>query len=252
MNARAPAIEEGCGSSDNPEIEPPDHLIVQPENIVLDVQGGETSAKIEINNQNSEKPVEWFAVADVPWLELNAGEGETPSNLVLSFKDTGLAPGTHVGTIKIDSPRTNQFQDVPVEIIIDERFFVTCCMGGRFCGQTFTLARCLEAGGRSVGDCGQCIDPLQKPFIRADVNGDGAPDVSDGVFILNYLFIDGQKPSCMDAADANDSGIVDISDTLTILFYLFGGADAPPSPGPFECGSDLTEDSMNCADSFCP
>jgi hypothetical protein len=79
-------------------------------------------------------------------------------------------------------------------------------------------------------------------FRRGDSNRDGAIDLSDGSFILNFLFIGGTPPPCRDAADTDDSGELDISDGINVFNFLFAGTDPPPSPGPFECGSDPTED----------
>jgi len=77
-------------------------------------------------------------------------------------------------------------------------------------------------------------------FKRADGNSDGAADISDALAILNYLFLGGEPLTCLDAADANDDDSVDISDATTVLNFLFLGGRAPPPPGPYVCGPDLT------------
>jgi len=87
-------------------------------------------------------------------------------------------------------------------------------------------------------------------FIRGDANSDGALQISDAVFILQYLFAAGESPSCLDASDSNDDGYIDISDVMKILMYLFGDLPAPPAPYP-DCGVDTTEDSLDCG-SFPP
>jgi hypothetical protein len=43
-------------------------------------------------------------------------------------------------------------------------------------------------------------------FARGDTNADGRVDVSDSVFVLNYLFIGGREPPCLDAAAAARTG----------------------------------------------
>jgi hypothetical protein len=82
-------------------------------------------------------------------------------------------------------------------------------------------------------------------FRRADANSDGNVDLSDGVFVLNYLFTGGRKPQCLKAADTNDSGLVDISDGIYVLTFLFLGGKAPPAPF-LGCGEDLTPDTLTC------
>jgi len=80
---------------------------------------------------------------------------------------------------------------------------------------------------------------------RGDANGDGELDIADAVFLLWYLFADGRTPGCDDAADATDDGVLEISDPIAILGQLFLGQE-PPGGFLGICGSDLTEDSLDC------
>lgn len=82
-------------------------------------------------------------------------------------------------------------------------------------------------------------------FVRGEANEDLRIDLSDAVFVLEYLFLGGKTPPCADAADVNDSGAVDLSDAVYLLSYLFLGG--PPPPPPFgEPGTDRSEDELNC------
>ncbi|MBN1441465.1 MAG: lamin tail domain-containing protein [Planctomycetes bacterium] len=81
-------------------------------------------------------------------------------------------------------------------------------------------------------------------FRRGDANTDGAVDLSDGVFILNYLFTGGRTPDCFDAADTDDNGTLELTDAVRIFSYLFLGAAAPPSPGPDDPGPDPSDDGL--------
>lgn len=87
--------------------------------------------------------------------------------------------------------------------------------------------------------------PLTSTFIRGDSNNDGIVDLTDAIFILNYLFQGGDAPSCQDAADVNDDGILDISDAVAVLQYLFLGGNDPAQPYPDE-GIDFSEDGLIC------
>ena len=80
---------------------------------------------------------------------------------------------------------------------------------------------------------------------RGDANGDGEVDIADAVFLLWDLFADGRTPGCDDAADATDDGLLDISDPIAILGQLFLGQE-PPGGFLGICGSDLTDDSLDC------
>ncbi len=86
---------------------------------------------------------------------------------------------------------------------------------------------------------------IENKFIRGDANKDGRVDLTDAVFILNWLFKGGETPKCLDAADVDDSGNVGITDAIKLLNFLFQGEQAPPAPYP-EAGVDPTEDTLSC------
>lgn len=94
-----------------------------------------------------------------------------------------------------------------------------------------------------VLDAGEECESL---FRRGDCNDDGAIDITDAIFTLNYLFAGGAAPTCLDAADANDDGAVDITDPIAELMHLFIGAGN--LPGSFgNCGVDPTADGLGCS-----
>jgi hypothetical protein len=106
------------------------------------------------------------------------------------------------------------------------------------------LPRSKDANRDGIPD--ECQSP---PFHRGDTNGDGMVDVSDGLCLLEYLFLGtagsrgpggGSPGGCLNAADANDDGAVDCSDPIFVLGWLFRGTAAPPPPGPppAPCGRD--------------
>jgi len=83
------------------------------------------------------------------------------------------------------------------------------------------------------------------PFLRGDSNADGAVDVSDPLFTLNFLFIGGSDLRCEDSADGNDDGAVDLSDAISTLKSLFLGGPSLPAPYP-QTGLDPTPDQLGC------
>ncbi|MGQ9590666.1 MAG: dockerin type I repeat-containing protein [Planctomycetota bacterium] len=94
-------------------------------------------------------------------------------------------------------------------------------------------------------------EPPKPEFRRGDPNDDGKMDIADAVFGLNWLFLGGPTPSCIDAADTNDDGEVNISDPISLLNFLFLGGPSPPPPMP-DCGEDPTEDELrDCAYAHC-
>ncbi len=90
-------------------------------------------------------------------------------------------------------------------------------------------------------------EPPPPRFVRGDTDADGARNITDGVFVLNFLFGgDDADPPCGDAADANDDGTINITDGVYVLNYLFSSGPDPRPPFP-ECGADPTADQLSCA-----
>jgi alpha-tubulin suppressor-like RCC1 family protein len=73
-------------------------------------------------------------------------------------------------------------------------------------------------------------------WTRGDANNDGIADLSDGIYVLAFLFRGGAAPDCAVAADTNYDGEVDISDASYLFQYLFLGGREPQAPFP-ECGT---------------
>ncbi|MEM7263059.1 MAG: IPT/TIG domain-containing protein [Planctomycetota bacterium] len=89
-------------------------------------------------------------------------------------------------------------------------------------------------------------EPEGNRFLRGNTNNDAGIDLSDGVAVLNFLFLGAAGPECMDAADSNDSGAVDLADAVYTFNFLFLGGD--PIPAPNTCGLDPTDDDVaDCA-----
>lgn len=82
-------------------------------------------------------------------------------------------------------------------------------------------------------------------FLRGDSNTDGEVDVSDAVYSLGYLFLNGPAPRCLDAADANDDGSLDLTDPVVGLVGVFTRISAIPLPFP-QAGEDPSADALDC------
>jgi hypothetical protein len=68
--------------------------------------------------------------------------------------------------------------------------------------------------------------------LRGDVNGDGKKNISDLVYLINYLFVSGSPaPAPLWAGDVNCDKIVNISDVVFLINYLFIPGSPPPPPG---------------------
>ncbi len=109
------------------------------------------------------------------------------------------------------------------------------CVDG--CNQT--ERRCIAA---AIASCLNGGD-----FIRGDCNDDGVVDISDGSYLLNWLFLGGPPLPCLAAGDPNVDGGVDISDASYLLNFLFLGGPPPASPFP-ACGPGErpTDETLGC------
>ncbi|MBD3217015.1 MAG: hypothetical protein GF310_01975, partial [candidate division Zixibacteria bacterium] len=60
-----------------------------------------------------------------------------------------------------------------------------------------------------------------------DANSDDQCNVSDAVFVINYVFIGGDPPDPMHTGDTNCDGNVNVSDAVWIINYVFIGGSSP-------------------------
>ena len=116
----------------------------------------------------------------------------------------------------------------------------------------------LSLGEVEVFDCdgGDCGGPPRAGFVRGDADANGSINLTDGIVILNFLFLGASSPACLDAADTDDDGgeRPTLTDAVIIFGWLFSGGRAPSEPTPDapsyaaeSCGLDETEDMMDCA-----
>jgi hypothetical protein len=64
-------------------------------------------------------------------------------------------------------------------------------------------------------------------FLAGNTNADWKIDISDVVYLNNYLFIHGPAPIPLIAGDVNSDGIINVSDLIYLLNYLFINGPAP-------------------------
>jgi len=131
------------------------------------------------------------------WLETLSLFGTTPSSFFVDY-DAGVAnslgEGVYNGTVTVISPDVNDTVTVAVTLNVTTQ---TC-----------------------QGRCG-------------DANEDGSVNVSDAVYVINYVFITGSpEPKPVKACgDANSDASVNVSDAVYIINYVF----IVGSPAPSDC-----------------
>ncbi len=72
-------------------------------------------------------------------------------------------------------------------------------------------------GGGGSPYCGLC----------GDADGSGGVNISDAVYLINYIFSGGPAPNPLLSGDADCSGTVNISDAVYLINYIFSGGAAP-------------------------
>lgn len=171
----------------------------------------------------------WFQVGDNP--SFPAGQNQLVATLkvgIVVSADKGFAPITFMDGLKI--PNENAPPDPP-ETLPD----------------VHNLVMLGDSPVRPVLDEGGGID-IRRGFIRGDANKDDGVDISDPVYLLDYIFRGGRPPPCFDAADANNDTRIDISDPIWVLNYEFRGGPQPSEPFP-QAGVDPSDDakgSLGC------
>jgi len=77
----------------------------------------------------------------------------------------------------------------------------------------------IQAGGCCLGDRG-----------NIDNSPDDAVDISDLIYLIDYMFASGPEPVCLDEAnlDGDQAGSLDISDLIYLVDYMFQSGPPPP------------------------
>lgn len=88
--------------------------------------------------------------------------------------------------------------------------------------------------------------PPPELFRRGDANADGITNITDGIFLLAFLFSGAAEPPCRASGDTDASGDLSITDAIYLLNHLFLGGIAPPAPYP-ECGLDPAPAAPSCS-----
>ena len=133
----------------------------------------------------------------------------------------GLAGGSDYATVAYD-PNGNQLwveryngpgdsTDVPSGIAVDGvgNVFVT---GWSFGNETLLDYATVK---------------YKQDYLYGDANGDWAINVADVVYLVNFLYRDGDPPIPVEAGDANCDEIVNIADVVYLVNYLYRGGHLP-------------------------
>jgi hypothetical protein len=97
-----------------------------------------------------------------------------------------------------------------------------------------------------TANCQICVE-ADLPFIRGDCNFNQSVNIADAAAMIGFMFLAEFPAPCFDSCDADDNGLHNVSDPVYLLNYLFvPGNLEPPAPFPTP-GEDPTDDALDCS-----
>jgi hypothetical protein len=94
----------------------------------------------------------------------------------------------------------------------------------RFVASDLNDASTVEA---AVDDFNVSLFACEPPYICGDADDNELVNISDAVYMVNYIFGSGIAPQPLEAGDVNCDQIANISDAVYLIAYIFGGGPAP-------------------------
>jgi hypothetical protein len=134
--------------------------------------------------------MDWTATEMADWFSLDSYAGSAPSIIEVSVDISGLGGGNYLDSILVEAPGAEN----------------------------------------SPGYVRVSLDLIGSSYVCGDANGDGKVNVSDAVYIINYVFIGGDPPNPIESGDANCDGSPNVSDAVYIINFVFIGGNAPCDP----------------------
>ena len=104
-------------------------------------------------------------------------------------------------------------------------------------------------GGLTLA-CEADLRLLEPRFVRGECDQQGGMNVTDPLFLVNYLFTGGSRPGCLDSCNANGDPLLNVADVIYSLNHLFLGGAAPLAPFG-SCGVAQPADGLGCDSGYC-
>ena len=129
----------------------------------------------------------------------------------------GNTAGDWVGCLAASEGINNNFSSDPL--------FCDAEQGNYHLQETSPCIMSKKACAPVLGALEPGCNPSQ--FICGDANGDDKINVSDAVYIINYVFSGGAEPDPRESGEVNCDGKVNISDAVYLINYVFSGGNNP-------------------------
>ena len=123
------------------------------------------------------------------------------------------ATGTQKWVATYDGPATGWSPDWGLAIAVDasNNVYVTGQSEGTSSDEDYATVKYTQSAS---SDCG-------------DADGNGMVNISDAVYLINYIFAGGPPPNPYEAGDVNCDETVNISDVVYLINYIFAGGPEP-------------------------
>lgn len=109
----------------------------------------------------------------------------------------------------------------------------TCDIGHTFDEGDFDVqVRAKDGFGAQTGWSAVHPVHIQCCVVRGNIDNIGGIDISDLVFLVDYMFTGGPPPPCLEAGSVDGIGGIDISDLVYLVDFMFTGGPEPPTCAP--------------------
>ena len=176
-----------------------------------------------------------------------------PSSNLLNFTMTNTAPilsdvsagYDETGLISFEITYTDTENNLPVERVFyfeGEPSELTACEKNYQAGTVFSHEELVSESGwyEYYFEFSDGVETVTTPvdsiyvdlmtFICGDANADSSVNVSDAVYIINYVFSGGNAPDPLESGDTNCDLSVNVSDAVYLINYVFSGGNMPCDP----------------------
>ena len=68
---------------------------------------------------------------------------------------------------------------------------------------------------------------ISSSYTCGDANGDRTVNITDGVYLINFIFAGGPPPQPLVAGDLNCDGSANVTDSVYLIQYIFAGGPVP-------------------------
>lgn len=218
------------------------------------------------SGQSGEFTLSAVCETEIPGICTDCDSGELGARMLSGvLGSSGCTMGSPARPVEVYTLTVDDFFDGTISVVSDEFsaalfFFNDFCdlvVSGNTCpDQDFDACMNITLGPGTYSVAVSSVEPLaageftlrvsfgpeKTLFSRGDVDGNGMVEILDAVKVLDFMFLRGVRPGCLETADWNNDARVDLSDGIHLLFWLFIGGDAPAAPGPPDRGCGLDPD----------